>query len=78
MCYFVQDLGGLAATAARLAEQITLAELSGSVIRSRPRILLVLPASSNTTDEPSTARKVLQLIVKALKQTRQRSRSVSP
>lgn len=78
MCYFVQDLGGLAATAARLAEQIELAEPSRSVTRSRPRILLVLPASSNATDEPSAAREVLQLIVKALETTGQRGRSVSP
>lgn len=78
VCYFMQDLGGLAATAARLAEQITLAEPSGSVTRSRSRILLVLPASSNATDEPSAAREVLQLIVKALKRTGQRGKSVSP
>jgi hypothetical protein len=75
MCYFVQDLGGLAATAARLAEQITMAV--PSITQSRPRILLVLPASSIATDENSAAQKVIQLIVRFLKQTGQRSNSVT-
>lgn len=77
MCYFVRDLGGLAATAARLAEQITMALPSMSVTRSRPRILLVLPASADTIDENIAARKVLRLIAQVLKQTGQRSNSTS-
>lgn len=77
ICYFVQDLGGLAATAARLAEQITMELPTISRTQARPCVLLVLPASPDTIDKDIVARKALQLIVQVFKQTGQRDNSAT-
>lgn len=74
ICYFVQDLGGLTAVAAWLAEQIT---LTFSQSQTQPRILLVLSTTSDTFDETNAADRVTQLVMKALQQVSQHGNSAS-
>ena len=76
-CYFVHDLGGLTAIAARLAEQIILTVPITSESRTRPRVLLVLQTSSDTFDEDIATHEVIQLVIKALQQAGQHGDSAA-
>lgn len=67
ICYFVHDLGGLKATAARLAKEVILNDTMTSDSQARPRVLLVLPTSSDSFQEIVAAHKVTKLVTKALR-----------